>query len=470
MSSTPEASADPIELADEIEPPKSQSIRDLAVRGSIWTLVGFGSSQVLRLGGNLILTRLLFPEAFGLAALVTVFIQGLELFSDLGVGPSIIQNKRGDDPDFLNTAWTIQVMRGLFLWGCCVVFAWPVANLWFKKPDLTHLMWTSGLTAAINGTMSTKLYGVSRRMEIWRLTLLDVISQGMSLLFTITLAWTFRSVWAIVVGGCMGAVTKVVLSHVTLPGHRVRFGYDPTAAREIFHFGRWIMVTTAVHFLSSQGDRVLLGRFLGGRLLGIYNVAFLLSDVVARLTSSIGHRVFFPAFGRVIRSNPHELPATYANVRSKLDLAALPCLGVLIGVGNLVVKLLFDQRYQAAGPMLQILTIRTCIFVTVMPGVAALMALGKSKYCAVASICKATFIVCSIPLAWKIYGIQGAVWAVSLSELPLALVIGTGLYRAGLFRLLLEVRSVLLSLTGVALGLLLQRLLLPGFGLGGGLK
>jgi hypothetical protein len=62
---------------------------------------------------DLILTRLLFPEAFGLMALVQVFMGGLQMFSDLGVNMSIIQSKRGEDPDFLNTAWTFQILRGL---------------------------------------------------------------------------------------------------------------------------------------------------------------------------------------------------------------------------------------------------------------------------------------------------------------------------------------------------------------------
>ena len=64
-------------------------------RGSLWTVVDFGGNQFLRLASNLLLTRLLFPEAFGLMAIVQVFITGLEMFSDAGVQSSIIQNKRG---------------------------------------------------------------------------------------------------------------------------------------------------------------------------------------------------------------------------------------------------------------------------------------------------------------------------------------------------------------------------------------
>ena len=62
------------------------------------------------------LTRLLFPEAFGLMALIQTFMIGLAMFSDLGIGPAIIQSDRGEDPDFLNTAWVMQILRGICLW------------------------------------------------------------------------------------------------------------------------------------------------------------------------------------------------------------------------------------------------------------------------------------------------------------------------------------------------------------------
>ncbi len=106
----------PGEAGDAAGRPRA-SLRGLALRGSIWTLGGYGASQVLRLAGNLVLARLLFPEAFGLSALVGVFMVGLAMFSDVGIGPSVIRSHRGDDADFLNTAWTIQVIRGLVLWA-----------------------------------------------------------------------------------------------------------------------------------------------------------------------------------------------------------------------------------------------------------------------------------------------------------------------------------------------------------------
>jgi O-antigen/teichoic acid export membrane protein len=94
-----------------------------AMRGGALTAGAYAAAQAARLAANLILARLLFPEAFGVMALVTVFLVGLAMFSDVGIGPAISQSERGDDPAFLNTAWTINVVRGGLLWlmSCAVL-------------------------------------------------------------------------------------------------------------------------------------------------------------------------------------------------------------------------------------------------------------------------------------------------------------------------------------------------------------
>ena len=128
------------------------------MRSSMFTMGGYVATQVLRLGSNLILTRILFPEAFGLMALVAVILQGLTMFSDVGVSPSIMQSKRGDDQQFLDTAWTIQVIRGTLLWlfACAIALsisaiigalvAWCVGSAAFFCVALFPILLLSAIT------------------------------------------------------------------------------------------------------------------------------------------------------------------------------------------------------------------------------------------------------------------------------------------------------------------------------------
>ena len=94
-------------------------------------------------------------------AIVVVFLQLLECFSDVGIGPSIIQSPRGEEPTFRNTAWTIQIIRGGALWviGCGIAGA----LFWFQStgrlggesvygnPLLPPLVAVASVTAVISG-------------------------------------------------------------------------------------------------------------------------------------------------------------------------------------------------------------------------------------------------------------------------------------------------------------------------------
>src|SRR6056297_524623 len=242
-----------------------------ARRSAIWSLAEFGGSQTLRLASNLILTRLLFPEAFGLMALVMVVTVGLSLLSDTGVRPSIIQNARGDDLGFLNTAWTIQVIRGMLLWLMTLALARPVAAL-YDEPLLAQILPVAGLTLLITGMQPTSVHTVNRHLALGRLTRITLGAQAVGLIVMALLAWQLQSVWALVIGGVIAATLKVAACHLFLPGIRNRFRLERDAFWQIFHFGKWVFLSTAAGFLITQGDRAILGLYLPLETLGIYNI------------------------------------------------------------------------------------------------------------------------------------------------------------------------------------------------------
>jgi O-antigen/teichoic acid export membrane protein len=127
-----------------------KNLKKRVINSSMWTLGSYGGRQLIRLGSNVILAKLLFPEAFGLMMLVSVFMQGIGMFSDIGTGTSIIQNKRGGEPNFLNTAWSLQVIRGTVIWLIACAISPFYANI-FNEPMLTQLIPVAGFAAVISG-------------------------------------------------------------------------------------------------------------------------------------------------------------------------------------------------------------------------------------------------------------------------------------------------------------------------------
>ena len=174
-----------------------ESLRRTAIRASALEGLGFVSSQALRLVGNLVATRLLFPEAFGLATLVNVTTTGLILLSDVGIQQSVIQNPRGEDRDFLDTAWTIQVVRGLILGALAAAFAWPFSWL-YAEPILAPMMLVAAAQLVVSGFDSMSLFTLRRRVRLGWVVGVDVGSQATAVVVMLLWASVEPSVWALV--------------------------------------------------------------------------------------------------------------------------------------------------------------------------------------------------------------------------------------------------------------------------------
>src|SRR6185312_14719419 len=101
-------------------------------------------NQLVRLATNVVLARLLAPEIFGVMFIVTSLRTGADLISDLGFGQNIVQNVNAEDPDFYNTAWTLQVLRGVLLWGACCALALPLAHI-YDNPLFAAILPIAGL-------------------------------------------------------------------------------------------------------------------------------------------------------------------------------------------------------------------------------------------------------------------------------------------------------------------------------------
>jgi len=335
-------------------PPSAGSPFERVLRGSAFVALGYGGSQALRLAANLVLTRLLFPEAFGIMALVSVVLVGLAMVSDLGIGPSIMQHARGDDPAFLDTAWSIQIARGGILWLATLALAWPAAAF-YDAPELRALLPAAGLTLLIAGFNPTRIETAGRHLMLGRVTLLDLASQVLGTASIIGLAWAMESVWALVLGAIVGALARLALMHRFLPGPVNRPRWNPEAARDILHFGKWIFLGTICGFVMGQQDKAILGRYLSLEGLGVYNIGYFLASFAVMLGGTVAGRVTIPLY-RALAAAPTEATARRLRwLRAGLTggvLAALAAAGVF---GPALVGLLYDPRYAAAGAVVSAL-------------------------------------------------------------------------------------------------------------------
>ena len=431
--------------------PTAASLRARMVRGAFFEIGGYGTQQVLRLGSNLILTRLLFPAAFGLSTMVWVITSGLTLLSDVAVQPCVIQSKRGDDPDFLNTAFTIQAIRGLALAVLMAALAKLIARF-YREPQLEGLLYLGSLQLLFAGLHSTSVFTLRRRLSLGWVNALEFVQTLFSISVTLLSAWWHPSVWALVGGGVSGTVFFSITSHFLPVGYKNRFRWDRTAADEIRRFGRWVLGSSAATFLGGQGDRILLGRLLGASWLGIYSVATNLSEALSSVVTRVVNGVMYPVLSQAGRESGADISHFYYRLRLRLDLLSMISTGLLAGMGGWVIQTLWDKRYADAGWIIQIICVRLAISFVVAPNETCLFALGHTRYGFQRSVARllATFVF--VPCGWYLGGVKGVVWGTVAAEVPTILAVWPQSHRLGILRVGRECVSLGLFVAAFGLG------------------
>lgn len=408
-----------------------KQLKTRVIRAGYFTLVGFMISQILRFGSNLILTRLLVPEMFGIMALVTVIIIGLGLFSDIGLQPNIVQSKRGEEPDFVNTAWVIQITRGILLTIICLVISWSLfiasENGWlaentvYSDPILPTIVAVMSVIALISGFESTKLLLAARNLSLGWITVVELISQILGLAVIITWAWYERTIWALVSGGIVTSVVKTILSHLIVPGISNKLFWEKRAFYEIFHFGKWIFLSSITGYLLNQGDKLLLGGLVSAEVMGVYTIAFFIANAVMLVLQKINRSVLFPALSEVVRTNKDRLQDVYYKTRLRIDGVTMFSAGFLFVSGNSIINLLYDDRYTDAGWMLSILSI-SLISVGYLLSDQVFLALGQARNLSFLSLLQIITLYSLLPVLFYYFGMVGAMWVIALNFIPKVIV------------------------------------------------
>lgn len=400
----------------------TSSLRSRAVHSGAWIGAGFGIQKVLQLGSNLILTRLLFPEAFGLMALATVFLVGLAMFSDIGLKPAVIRDPRGDDSDFLNTAWTIQVARGVLLCVIGAAIAYPL-SLIYEQPILFPLLAVLSTTAAISGFASIGLASAERRLDFRTITIIQLLGQVFSIGLLVTLAYFWRSVWALAVANVVGTAVTVAIGHALTRRHRHRLTLDRESAKTLIHFGRWILFSTLATYLGGEGLKAIQGGLLTPAEFGIlaiaYTIAGIPNDLALKLSGSLG----LPILAETYLKAPQNARAILRALRLRtLGVSLVLYAGVMI-LAEPLIGILYDSRYHDAGLYLVALSLSNAIAAVGQGYTAAILAIGRTPYYFVMMMATALLRIVGMLLGFYTNEIVGMLYGVSAANLAITICI-----------------------------------------------
>lgn len=396
--------------------PLARSLRPSAILQRLgWATFGFGISQSVRLASNIVLARLLAPEIFGIMLIVNTLRTGMEMISDLGIGQSVVANDRGEERAFLNTAWTVQILRGFVLAAGLAAAAYPLSKL-YRLPELAPIIAVSALFIVAAGFMSMSKFVAQRRQYVRRLAIFEGITAIVASTMQVILAWYWPSVWALVWGGILSAILTSAVSFLIVPDLKLRWGIERSSAREIFKFGKWIFLATILYFAATNFDRLYLGAAIPLGLLGVYSVARSLAEVAGILVTNASNAVIFPTIASM-RGDLAGLKAKIASRRRPMLLLAVIGIAGFTALSDTIIQFLYDDRYHLAGSLLPPLVIGIWFSILTIVGESILLGIGRPAYGAYANAAKLVWLVIAVPLGLASKGIGAALIAIAAADL-----------------------------------------------------
>ena len=432
-------------------------LRLRAVRGSAWAFGSYFFCNILRFGSNLVLAHVLFPEAFALTALAGILLQALQMFSDVGIEPAIVQHPRGNDPAFLNTAWTIQSLRGVILFLFTVALAWPAAQF-YGADQLLWIVPACGLSFITTGLQSTAVYTRARDIDLAAITVLALGETIVKTIITVIWALLYPSVWAMIGGSLVSYILYTIATHTLLGGRRNRFAWDVEAVRYLTRFGRWVLASTAITFFATQIDRLILGRIAPLEVLGVYTIAYMFSRLPADIGVRLAGQVQFPALAEVFRRDPALLGAKL--IESRRMILAVSQLGIvnIIIVAPWFFLTLYDNRYAAAATLAPMLCFAIWLAILQVSADRALLAAGDARTLAASNAANLVFTVVGCSIGHTMAGMPGFILGVGIGNLA-----GHSVVAAVLFLRGVRIVGQDLRYTGLVAVCTLPTVLLPSF-------
>lgn len=412
-----------------------------AFRASSWTMASYGVTLLLRFTSRLILAKLLTNASpMGDVAVVSTIMAGLEMLADLGISMNIVQHPRGHEKEFLGTAYTIQIGRGVLLWSLAAIAAFPIAAFYHDK-QLGPLLIFGAAAVALRAFYNPNIYTHNRDLKLRWPTLLS--AGGELFGFVVTVAWAFiqPSAWAIVGGtvatAAFGSLGSQLVSRAPRPA------WDRRLAGEIIRFGSWTILSTGSYFLASRGENLMLKGSTPDVEFGCFAFASMLVTTPVGAISQLAGQVLFPMMSASVREGPAAASRRYRQAKLAYTLLASCVACGLILFGPWMIGLLhLNPSYAPLAWMVPFLGFRAAMDVYAVPAANVLFASGAMRFSATANLIRLVTLVTGLALVLHPYGLHGAIWVLVGSPVLSYSALAPGLRRHVPGALWVEARSL----------------------------
>lgn len=381
-------------------------------KGVVWSTVDFAAKAGLQFVFQIVLARLLFPEDFGLLGMALVVTTILKAFVEMGMGAALVQiDESKYNNNILNTAFWSSFGINIFLYLIIAFVVGPIAADFYNEPQLIKIFPVLTFNIIINSFNMVQLVQLTRSMDFKKLAYAGIISMLASTIICIVLAYLNYGVWSLVIQQPLMALIALPV-YIYFNKWFPKFHWNIDEFKQIFSFGMYTTGTQLTNSLTSQIDYLLIGKLLNSQQLGLYSLAFQITDLVKSKVVTIITKVMYPVYAKV-QNDKQKIRGYYQQVVKSNFLIVAPIMLVLLLYAEDFVLVFFGEKWADAIPLIEILSLASIIQVLASSNTSLIRGIGYPKLEFQLQLLKTLLIfVPSIIIGVKLNGVIGAAWAV----------------------------------------------------------
>lgn len=347
---------------------------DKTLRGIGWGGLSTSINVLFQLVFMAVMARLLDPVHFGLIAIANVVLRFLSYFAQLGVGPAIVQKSELNGGD-IGAALSVSISISAICTVAAVLFA-PLAATFFGMPMLTGIIRALSINFILGGISAISISLLRRDMRFKQIAILESTSYILGYGFVgVLLAYLGFGVWSLVGAVLSQSLLNTILAY-GFSRHEIGWQHHKDQRNHFFKFGTRYSIIGFIEFLSGSLDSMILGKFLGPAITGVYGRASLLTSLPVQQPANVITRVLFPIISRL--ESKRQLAGLQISALTLGSYASAVSLGMVAAAPD-IVKVLLGDKWLAAIPIVQILALAVAPqFLSHLVGV-TLDALGELK-------------------------------------------------------------------------------------------
>ena len=331
------------------------SLAKKAAHGIAWVTLSTILIRIFNFITKIVLARLLDPADFGLLAIGLLAINTMGLFRDLGFGAALIYKKDDSNHTAANTTFLLLPVVATILFALAYLSA-PYVAVFFNTATVEPIIRILSLTFIISsfGTVPSML--LEKELEFKKKAIPEVVPVAGYACVAIGLALHGYGVWSLVYGQITSAVLMVVLIWM-VSDWRPTFSFDKEVAKGLFGYGKHILGASVVIFLITNIDNAIVGKMLGMEALGLYMIAYTISNLPATQITHLVGRVMFPTYSK-LQDDRDTLRRAYLKTLKYVSMLSIPAAFGIFVIAPDFVSVVLGEKWMPAVPALQVL----CIF------------------------------------------------------------------------------------------------------------